>query len=44
MAKRHMFFSAAKALSELGLPQTPVEQAFADALDWFSSHHYFAAA
>ena len=44
MAKRHMFFSSAKALSELGLPQTPVERAFADALDWFSHHHYFAAA
>jgi len=44
MAKRHMFFSSAKALSELGLPQTPVEQAFTDALDWFSKHRYFAAA
>ena len=31
----------AKAVEELGLPQTPVEQAFADALDWFSSHGYF---
>ena len=44
MAKRHMFFSAAKARSELGLPQLPVEQAFSDALDWFSQNQYFAAA
>ena len=44
MAKRHMFFSSAKALSELGLPQTPVERAFQDALDWFSKNHYFNAA
>ncbi|WP_394838729.1 NAD-dependent epimerase/dehydratase family protein [Pendulispora rubella] len=43
MAKRYMFFSSAKAISELGLPQTPVERAFADALDWFSHHHYFIA-
>jgi dihydroflavonol-4-reductase len=44
MAKRHMFFSSAKARAELGLPQRPVEQAFADALDWFSQNRYFAAA
>jgi dihydroflavonol-4-reductase len=44
MAKRHMFFSSAKARSELGLPQLPVEQAFTDALDWFLRNRYFAAA
>jgi len=44
MAKRHMFFSSAKARTELGLSQLPVEQAFSDALDWFSSNRYFAAA
>jgi len=44
MAKRHMFFSSAKAIAELGLPQTPVERAFEDALDWFSHNRYFAAA
>ncbi|WP_394827699.1 hopanoid-associated sugar epimerase [Pendulispora albinea] len=44
MAKRHMFFSSAKALSELDLPQTPVEKAFEDALDWFAKRHYFKAA
>jgi len=44
MAKRYMFFSSAKAVSELGMPQTPPERAFADALDWFAHRHYFAAA
>jgi hypothetical protein len=36
-----MFFSPAKAIEELGLPQTRVEKAFADALDWFACHGYF---
>jgi dihydroflavonol-4-reductase len=41
MAKYKMFFSAAKAVRELGLPQTNVEEAFRDALDWFLAHGYF---
>jgi dihydroflavonol-4-reductase len=41
MAKYKMFFSAAKAVTELGLPQTDVEQAFLDALSWFSPRGYF---
>lgn len=41
MAKYRMFFSAAKAIRELGLPQTRVDHAFRDALDWFSAHGYF---
>jgi dihydroflavonol-4-reductase len=41
MAKFKMFFSPAKAVRELGLPQTSVDHAFLDALDWFSSHGYF---
>jgi dihydroflavonol-4-reductase len=41
MARFAMFFSAAKAVRELGLPQTPVTQAFVDALDWFGAHGYF---
>jgi dihydroflavonol-4-reductase len=40
MARFNMFFSPAKAVEELGLPQTPVEQAFADALEWFASNGY----
>jgi dihydroflavonol-4-reductase len=35
MAKRRMFFDPGKAVRELGLPQTPVREAFADALAWF---------
>lgn len=41
MARFHMYFSAAKAISELGLPQTPVEMAFQDALAWFEKRGYF---
>jgi dihydroflavonol-4-reductase len=41
MAKYKMFFSPAKAIAELDLPQTPVEKAFEDALDWFGTHGYF---
>jgi dihydroflavonol-4-reductase len=35
MAKYKMFFNPAKAIAELGLPQTPPRQAFADAAEWF---------
>lgn len=35
MAKYKMFFNPAKAIRELGLPQTPPRQALADAVDWF---------
>ncbi|MGI4873824.1 MAG: NAD-dependent epimerase/dehydratase family protein [Janthinobacterium lividum] len=34
------YFSAAKARAELGLPQTPIVQAVADAFAWFKAHHY----
>jgi dihydroflavonol-4-reductase len=30
-----MFFDPAKAVRELGLPQTPVRSAFEDAIAWF---------
>src|SRR5207249_4484948 len=35
-----MYVSADKAGRELGLLQTPVEQALRDAVDWFVSHGY----
>jgi dihydroflavonol-4-reductase len=35
MAKYKMFFNPAKAIRELGLPQTPPREAFADAVYWF---------
>jgi len=40
MAKKRMFFSPAKAVRELGLPQTDVRQALADAVTWFAEHGY----
>src|SRR5439155_1725126 len=35
MARYKMFFNPAKAIRELGLPQTPPRQALADAVEWF---------
>lgn len=40
MAKYKMFFDPAKAVRELGLPQTPPKQALADAVEWFRKHGY----
>ena len=40
MAKYKMFFNPAKAIRELGLPQTPPEKAFADAVEWFRDKGY----
>jgi dihydroflavonol-4-reductase len=34
------YFSARKAIAELGLPQTPVEQAIDEAFNWFKQHNY----
>jgi dihydroflavonol-4-reductase len=40
MAKYKMFFNPAKAIDELGLPQTPPRQALAEAVEWFRRHGY----
>jgi dihydroflavonol-4-reductase len=40
MAKYKMFFNPAKAIRELGLPQTPPRQALADAAQWFRENGY----
>jgi dihydroflavonol-4-reductase len=40
MAKKHMYFSPAKAVRELGLPQTDVREALRDAAEWFRAHGY----
>jgi dihydroflavonol-4-reductase len=40
MARHKMFFNPAKAVRELGLPQTPPRQALADAVAWFREHGY----
>jgi dihydroflavonol-4-reductase len=40
MAKYKMYFSPAKAIRELGLPQTPPRQALADAVAWFRANGF----
>src|SRR5262249_10454776 len=40
MAAKRMFFDPAKAIRDLGLPQTPVDQALRDAVDWFWANGY----
>ncbi len=40
MAKYKMFFTPAKAIRELGLPQTPPRQALSDAVEWFRQNGY----
>ncbi len=40
MAAKHMYFSSAKAESELGYRARPAEEAIHDALSWFSEHSY----
>jgi dihydroflavonol-4-reductase len=40
MARYKMWFNPAKAIRELGLPQTPPRQAFVDAVEWFRAHGY----
>jgi dihydroflavonol-4-reductase len=40
MARKRMYFSPAKAVRELGLPQTDVAVALRDATEWFCAHGY----
>jgi dihydroflavonol-4-reductase len=40
MAHRRMFFDPGKAVRELGLPQTPVEEALKGAVEWFRENGY----
>ena len=40
MSTHRMFFDAGKAVRELGLPQTPVEQPLARAVAWFRENGY----
>ena len=40
MAAKHMYFDPAKAVRELGLPQTPVDKALSDAVAWFKLNGY----
>jgi dihydroflavonol-4-reductase len=40
LARHKMYFDPAKAVRELGLPQTPVEEALRRAVDWYRSNGY----
>jgi dihydroflavonol-4-reductase len=40
MARHKMFFNPAKAIRELGLPQTPPKQALVDGVNWFRQNGY----
>jgi dihydroflavonol-4-reductase len=44
MSQHRMFFDAGKAVRELGLPQTPVEDALGRAVAWFRDNGYVRAA
>lgn len=43
MARHKMFFNPAKAIRELGLPQTPPRQALLDGIEWFRANGYITA-
>jgi len=40
MARYKMWFNPARAIRDLGLPQTPPKQALADAVEWFRANGY----
>jgi dihydroflavonol-4-reductase len=40
LSRRAMYFDPGKAVRELGLPRTPVEQALGRAVNWFREHGY----
>jgi len=40
MAHAPMYYDASKAVRELGLPQTPIEEAIRKAVGWFRDHGY----
>lgn len=40
VAKTPMYVSCQKAITELGLPQSPVEAALEKAVGWFTDHGY----
>lgn len=44
LARHTMYFSPTKAVRELGLPQTPVEEALSRAVDWFREQGYVKVA
>jgi len=43
MARKHMYFDPSKAVSVLGLPQSPIRDALARAVEWFRANGYASA-
>jgi dihydroflavonol-4-reductase len=43
LSRHRMFFDASRAVAELGLPQSPVEDALARAVAWYREHGYAPA-
>lgn len=43
MARKRMFFDGGKAVRQLGMPQSPVEDALARAVRWFQANSYAPA-
>lgn len=37
ISRRRQWYDVSKALAELGLPQTPLDEAFTEAVEWFAS-------
>jgi dihydroflavonol-4-reductase len=44
LARHMMFFDPRKAVEELGLPQTPIEESLARAVDWYRANGYVRGA
>jgi dihydroflavonol-4-reductase len=40
LSRKKMFFDSGKAVRELGLPQTPVEEPLRRAVEWYRAHGY----
>ncbi|MDX2099644.1 MAG: NAD-dependent epimerase/dehydratase family protein [Leptolyngbyaceae cyanobacterium bins.59] len=40
MSRQLMYYTPTKAVRDLGLPQTPIDRALQDAVDWFVSNGY----
>ena len=43
MASTRMWVDPSRTVAELGLPQTPVREAFREAVEWFAEHAYAGA-
>jgi dihydroflavonol-4-reductase len=41
MARHAMYYTSEKAVTEIGLPQSPIEDALRLAVDWFRQNRYF---